>query len=57
MKTSEDINALRDAIAASNDLLIRLLPFMEDIEGDAAYKPGAVSKLVSELKRIVKSKP
>lgn len=36
------------------DLLARLLPYIEDIERDPAYKPGFVRKLTAEIREAIK---
>lgn len=35
------------------DMLYRLLPFIEDIEADTAYKPGIVRQLRLEMLAII----
>jgi hypothetical protein len=35
------------------DMLYRLLPFIEDIEADTAYKPGIVRQLRLEMLAVI----
>lgn len=43
-----------EALRSSDDVLVRLIPFMECIRDDATYKPGEVQKLILEMKRVLK---
>lgn len=35
------------------DLLTRILPYIEDAEGDPVYKPGAVRRLTQEIRAAI----
>ena len=35
------------------DMLLTLLPYIETAENDESYKPGAIRKLVSQLRELI----
>ncbi len=48
-----DIGRLMAAAPDMLDMLYRLLPFIEDIESDTAYKPGIVRQLRLKMLAII----
>ena len=48
-----DIGRLIAAAPDMLDMLYRLLPFIEDIEADTAYKPGIVRQLRLEMLAVI----
>jgi hypothetical protein len=54
-ESSESVSNARMMAAAPEmlDMLYRLLPFIEDIESDTAYKPGIVRQLRLEMLAVI----
>ncbi len=48
-----DIGRMMAAAPDMLDMLYRLLPFIEDIESDTAYKPGIVRQLRLEMLAVI----
>lgn len=55
-RNDEATTARRKTVAAEMlDMLYTLLPYIEDAEGDPAYKPGAVAAVTRRLRQTIKT--